>query len=60
MQFVELAQLYAHHATVVNAAGERYEPQSWSEIDVVQWTARQPGARATYRVSRDRLSDPRP
>jgi succinate dehydrogenase/fumarate reductase flavoprotein subunit len=56
VQFVELAQLYAHHATVVNAAGERYEPQSWSEIDVVQWTARQPGARATYRVSRDRLS----
>jgi succinate dehydrogenase/fumarate reductase flavoprotein subunit len=56
VQFVELAQLYAHHATVVNAAGERYEPQSWSEIDVVQWTARQPGARATYRVPRDRLS----
>ena len=55
-QFVELAQLYAHHATVVNAAGEHYEPQSWSEIDVVQWTARQPGARATYRVPRDRMS----
>jgi succinate dehydrogenase/fumarate reductase flavoprotein subunit len=49
-QFVELAQLYAHHATVENAAGERYVPRTWSEIDVVQWTARQPQARATYRI----------
>ena len=48
--FVELAQLYAHHAAVENAAGERYEPRTWSEIDVVQWTARQPRARAYYRV----------
>src|SRR5207247_7550582 len=30
--------------------GERYEAQTWSEVDVVQWTARQPGARAWYRV----------
>ena len=55
-QLVELAQLYAYHATVESAAGERYEPRSWSEIDVVQWTARQPGARAYYRVARERLS----
>ena len=49
-EFVRLAQLYAHHATVTNARGERYEARTWSEVDVVQWTARQPGARAWYRV----------
>jgi fumarate reductase flavoprotein subunit len=49
--FVRLAQLYAAHATVRNRAGEVYEPRTWSEIDVVQWTARQPGARARYEVT---------
>ncbi len=49
-QFVGLAQLYAAHATVRNADGEAYVPRTWSEIDVVQWTARQPGARAWYEV----------
>jgi succinate dehydrogenase/fumarate reductase flavoprotein subunit len=49
--FVRLAQLYARHATVRNRAGAVYEPRTWSEIDVVQWTARQPGARATYEVA---------
>jgi succinate dehydrogenase/fumarate reductase flavoprotein subunit len=48
--FVSLAQLYARHATVENERGERYEPRTWSEIDVVQWTARQPHARAFYSV----------
>jgi succinate dehydrogenase/fumarate reductase flavoprotein subunit len=48
--FVRLAQLYATQATVRNARGEVYEPATWSEIDVVQWTARQPGARAWYEV----------
>jgi hypothetical protein len=48
--FVALAQLYARHATVTNARGEGFETRTWSEIDVVQWTARQPGARAFYRV----------
>jgi fumarate reductase flavoprotein subunit len=48
--FVPLAQLYARHATVENERGERFEPRAWSEIDVVQWTARQPGARAFYTV----------
>jgi succinate dehydrogenase/fumarate reductase flavoprotein subunit len=55
-QFVELAQLYAHHATVENAAGEHYVPRTWSEIDVVQWVARQPDARAVFRVSGDKLT----
>jgi fumarate reductase flavoprotein subunit len=48
--FVRLAQLYARHAEVVNRRGERYQARTWSEIDVVQWTARQPGARAWFRV----------
>ena len=47
--FVRLSQLYARHARV-SAGDETYEPRTWSEIDVVQWTARRPGARATYRV----------
>jgi succinate dehydrogenase/fumarate reductase flavoprotein subunit len=55
--FVALAQLYARHAEVRNARGERYEPRTWSEIDVVQWTARQPGARAWYRVPEERLAE---
>ena len=54
--FVRLAQVYARHAAVENARGERYEARSWSEIDVVQWTARQPGARAWYVVSDEALS----
>jgi succinate dehydrogenase/fumarate reductase flavoprotein subunit len=49
--FVGLAQLYATHATVRNVHGEEYTPTTWSEIDVVQWTARQPGARAWYEVA---------
>ena len=56
--FVPLAQVYARHATVENERGERYEPQTWSEIDVVQWTARQPGARAWYLVPDDALGEP--
>ncbi|HYM64102.1 MAG TPA: FAD-dependent oxidoreductase [Gaiellaceae bacterium] len=49
-EFVGLAQLYAHLATVRSPTGEEYEARTWSEIDVVQWTARQPNARATYAV----------
>ena len=56
-QFVSLEQLYASHAEVESATGERYRAQTWSEIDVVQWTARQPGARATYRVPESRLGE---
>jgi succinate dehydrogenase/fumarate reductase flavoprotein subunit len=48
--FVPLAQLYARHATVRNSEGEIFETNTWSEIDVVQWTARQPEARAWYTV----------
>ena len=55
--FVSLAQLYARHATVTNVRGERYEARTWSEIDVVQWTARQPGARAWYLLGREALAE---
>jgi succinate dehydrogenase/fumarate reductase flavoprotein subunit len=55
--FVSLAQLYARHATVENERGERFEPRTWSEIDVVEWTARQPGARAWYTVRGDALDE---
>jgi fumarate reductase flavoprotein subunit len=53
--FRPLAQLYASHARVTNAAGEEYVPRTWSEIDVVQWTARQPRARAWYVVADEAL-----
>ena len=56
--FVPLAQVYARHATVENGRGDRYEPQTWSEVDVVQWTARQPGARVWYIVPDDALGEP--
>ena len=52
-EFVPAAQLYARHAAVVNDRGEGFldEPVSWSETEVVQRTARQPGAAAWYVVS---------
>lgn len=56
-RFVGLAQLYARYATVRSSTGEVYEPRTWSEIDVVQWTARQPGARATYAVPGSALGE---
>ena len=55
-QLVELAQLYAQHAVVESLAGERYEPRTWSEIDVVQWLARQQGARGIYRIAAAQLA----
>jgi fumarate reductase flavoprotein subunit len=56
--FVPLAQVYARHARVENLRGEVYEARTWSEIDVVQWTARQPGARARYVVPDGALAEP--
>ena len=55
--FVRLGQLYAHHAEVASVEGERYEVRNWTEVDVVQWTARQPGARAWFRVRDDDLGE---
>ena len=48
--YVRLAQLYGRFAEVVNDEGDAFfagQP-SWSETDLVQATARQPGARAWY------------
>jgi fumarate reductase flavoprotein subunit len=56
VDFVRLAQLYAAHATVRNRDGDVYESRTWSEIDVVQWTARQPRARAWYEVAEENLA----
>jgi fumarate reductase flavoprotein subunit len=56
-EFVGLAQLYARHAEVTNESGERFEPRTWSEIDVLQWTARQPRARAWFRVPDEALGE---
>jgi fumarate reductase flavoprotein subunit len=55
--FVRLAQLYAHHARVENERGERFDTRTWSEIDAVQWTARQPRARARYVVPNSALAE---
>jgi succinate dehydrogenase/fumarate reductase flavoprotein subunit len=55
--FVPLGQLYARFATVENARGERYEARTWSEVDVAQWTARQPRARAWYHVRDEELGE---
>jgi succinate dehydrogenase/fumarate reductase flavoprotein subunit len=55
--FVPAGQLYARHARVTNERGERYEARTWSEIDVVQWTARQPRARAWFRVEAAALDE---
>ena len=56
--YVPLAQLYASRATVVDMHGEPFltgEP-TWSETDVVQTTARRPGARAWYLLSEAALA----
>jgi putative NAD(P)-binding protein/FAD binding domain-containing protein len=53
--FVPLVQLYAHQAEIRNARRERYEARTWSQVDVVQWTARQPCARAWFRVPPEAL-----
>jgi succinate dehydrogenase/fumarate reductase flavoprotein subunit len=55
--FVPLGQLYARYATVENVRGQRYEARTWSEIDVAQWTSRQPRARAWYHVADDMLEE---
>jgi fumarate reductase flavoprotein subunit len=57
--FVRLAQLYGRHAHVVNVRGEpffRGRP-TWAETDLVQATARQPGAVAWYLVGESALSE---
>ncbi len=59
-QFVRLAQLYGRVARVFNEVGkEFFEGEvSWSENDLVQATARQPGACAWYVLDDEALADP--
>jgi fumarate reductase flavoprotein subunit len=59
-RWVADAQLYARHATVTDEAGERYEARTWSEIDVVQWLARRPGARGWLVVAPEKLGERTP
>ncbi|HXV57997.1 MAG TPA: FAD-binding protein [Gaiellaceae bacterium] len=56
--FVPLAQVYAGHAVVENARGERFQARHWADLDAVRWTARQPGARAWYVVPDAALGEP--
>jgi FAD binding domain len=57
--FVPLAQLYGRLALVLNERGEAFfpGPVSWSENDLVQATARQPGARAWYVLTETALRE---
>ena len=58
-EFVPLAQLYGRLARVYNERGEEFfeGEVSWSENDLVQATARQPGARAWYVLDDKALAD---
>src|SRR5947199_873326 len=57
--FVPAAQLYGRYARVYNDHGEAFFERevSWSENDLVQATARQPGARAWYVLDDAALAD---
>jgi succinate dehydrogenase/fumarate reductase flavoprotein subunit len=58
-ELVPLAQLYGRWARVYNDRGEEFfaGEVSWSENDLVQATARQPGARAWYVVDEGTLDE---
>jgi succinate dehydrogenase/fumarate reductase flavoprotein subunit len=56
-EFVALSQLYARHAEVTNERGERFETATWSEVDTATWMARQPRARAWFRVPEPALGE---
>jgi fumarate reductase flavoprotein subunit len=57
--YVAAAQLYGRLADVVNEEGQRFVrgPISWSETDLVQATARQPGGTAWYAVDARTLGE---
>jgi succinate dehydrogenase/fumarate reductase flavoprotein subunit len=56
-EFVALSQLYARHAEVTGERGERFETATWSEVDTAAWMARQPRARAWFRVPEAALAE---
>jgi fumarate reductase flavoprotein subunit len=55
--FVRLSQFYGRFATVVDEKGERFfsGPVSWSENDLAQAIARQPGGAAWYLLAEEAL-----
>jgi fumarate reductase flavoprotein subunit len=58
--FVSLAQVYGRYARVFNDGGEEFFDHgavSWSELDLVQATAHQPGARAWYVLDEEALAE---
>jgi succinate dehydrogenase/fumarate reductase flavoprotein subunit len=58
--FVSLAQVYGRHARIFNERGEEFFDHtavSWSELDLVQATAHQPGARAWYLLDEEALDE---
>jgi fumarate reductase flavoprotein subunit len=57
-EFVSATQLYGRFARRVNDLGEEFFPHepSWSENDLAQAIARQPGGRAWYVLDRDALA----
>jgi len=60
-EFVPAAQLYARHARIFDETGVEFfraEEVSWSETNVVQATARRPGARAYYLLTEAALAEP--
>jgi hypothetical protein len=56
-EFVTLSQLYARQAEVTNERGEHFETATWSEADTAAWMARQPRARAWFRVPEAALAE---
>ena len=60
-EYVSAAQLYARRARIFDEDGVEFisAPEvSWSETNVVQATARRPGAHAYYLLTEDALADP--
>ena len=60
--FVAQAQLYGRYARVFDERGDEFFhwPVSWSEVDLVQATARRPNARAWYVLDEQALAHPLP
>jgi fumarate reductase flavoprotein subunit len=59
-EFVSLAQVFGRYSRIFNDDGDEFfdhNAVSWSELDLVQATARQPGARAWYLFDEEALDE---
>ena len=59
-EFVSLAQVFGRYSRIFNDDGEEFfdhNAVSWSELDLVQATAHQPGARAWYLFDEESLDE---